>query len=310
MPKFKPSLPRDAIPGDTIPGDTIPGDTIPGDIVPHDTLPQGPGTPGPPEPDGGAEHRELPALTRRGLLLRGGGLITGATLGASLGLGLPAIHAQGFDWFGLAGKSMPDASGTVRFIRGEAFANERPLRLGSSVPPKAFVTVAREGKLIVAIANGSVFTLFGGSQLRLLVGRMRRGLLSLLAGALLLVAPKRGRYLVSSPQASFGIKGTVVFHQIFGPEDKTARTMEGAIQLPGYAGSYFCTCNGAVDYLTPGRKNPYFSDSADYHNSFFIHRSQKGRIVKAPMLNHGDEDIRELTSYQDGPKHDIGWLRH
>ncbi|MEE8435874.1 MAG: hypothetical protein V3S64_13910 [bacterium] len=262
------------------------------------------------EPDGGGEDKEFPAVTRRGLLVRGGGLITGATLGASLGLGFPPTPAQAFDWFGLAGKTMPDVSGTVRFLKGEAFANKRPLRLGSRVPPGAFVTVSREGKLIIAIADGSVFTLFGGSQLKLLVGRMRQGLLNLLAGALLLVAPKRARYLVGGPQASFGIKGTVVFHQVFGPQDKTARTMEGTIQVPDYAGSYFCTCNGAVDYLAPGQNDPYFSDRADYHNSFFIHASEKGRIVKAPMLNHGDKDIRELTSYQDGPKHDIRWLRH
>ena len=264
-------------------------------------------TSSPAHDSGGAE---FPELTRRSLLARGGGLITGATVGAALGLGFSPTPAQAFDWFGLAGKSMPDVSGTVRFLQGEAFANKRPLRLGSRVPPAAFVTVSRKSKLIIAIANGSVFTLFGGSQLKLLVGRMRQGLLTLLAGALLLVAPKRGRYLVGGPQASFGIKGTVVFHQVFDPQHRTARTMEGTIQLPDDAGSYFCTCNGAVDYLTQGRNDPYFSDRADYHNSYYIHGSEKGRVVKAPMLNHADEDIRELTSFQDGPRHDISWLRH
>ena len=295
MPKFTPLFPQNTEPRAT--GSPTPEPRVPGKAS---SL----------EPDGGRAPQDFSTLTRRSLLARGGGLIAGATLGSSLGLGFPAIHAKGFDWFGLAGRSMPDVSGTVRFLKGEAFANRRPLRLGSRVPPAAFVTVSRGSKLILAIADGSVFTLFGGSQLRLLVGRMRQGLLNLLAGALLLVAPKRSRYLVGGPQASFGIKGTVVFHQIFGPEDRTARTMEGTMPLPDYAGSYFCTCNGEVEYLSRGRNEPYFSDRADYHNSFFIHGSEQGRIVKAPMLNHGDEDIRELTSYQDGPKHDISWLRH
>lgn len=260
------------------------------------------------KPDGGGEGQAFPALSRRGLLLRGGRVMAGATLG--LGLASQPTPAQSFDWFGLAGKSMPDVSGKVRLLEGEAFANKRPLRLGSGVPPGAFVTVSREGKVIIAIANGSVFTLFGGSQLQLRLGRMRRGLLKLLSGALLLVAPKRGRYLVGGPLASFGIKGTVVFHQVFDPRRRTARTMEGTIQLPGAAGGYFCTCNGAVDYLAAGSNDPYFSDRAEYHNSFFIHGSEQGRIERAPMLNHNDGDIRELVSYQDGPKHDLSWLRH
>lgn len=290
MPKFKPissKFPRPRRSGFHLPGKTSP-------------------TPR----HGGCASAEFPELTRRGLLLRGGGLITGATVGAALGLGFSPAPALAFDWFGLAGKTMPDVSGKVRFLKGEAFANRRPLRLGARVPPAAFITVSGQGKLIIAVADGSVFTLYGGSQLKLLVGRMRQGLLKLLAGALLFVAPKRSRYLVGGPQASFGIKGTVVFHQIFAPEDQTARTMEGTIQLPDYAGSYFCTCNGAVEYLIQGRNDPYFSERADYHNSYFIHGTEKGRIVKAPMLNHADEDIRELISYQDGPKHDISWLRH
>ena len=306
MPQIKSFLPRDKVPRDAAPRNMVPRNPALRSSALRDPEPQIPGNSSFLHPEGGGGDKEYPALTRRGLLLRGGGLITGA----SLGLGFPPTPAQALDWFGLAGKTMPEVSGTVRFLKGEAFANKRPLQLGSRVPPGALVTVSRRGKLIIAIANGSVFTLFGGSRLRLLLGRMRRGLLKLLAGALLLVAPKRGRYLVGGPQASFGIKGTVVFHQVFGPEDQTARTMKGTIQVPSYAGSYFCTCNGAVDYLAPGRDHPYFSNRADYHNSFFIDGSKTGRIVKAPMLNHDDRDIRELTSYQDGPKHDISWLRY
>ena len=231
-------------------------------------------------------------------------------MAASVGLGLLPAPAAAFDWLGLFGKSMPDMSGVVKLLEGQAFAEMKPLAVGDRVASGAFVAVARGGRLVISLASGAVFTLYGGSELELFLTTMRRGLLNLLSGALLLAVPRKSNYLLAGSDAAFGIKGTVVFRQVFGPHNRVAKTMEGTLTVPERASGYFCTCNGSVEYLARGKNDPFFTDRAEYHHSYYIDPARPGMREKAPMLNHNDEAIRHLIGFQEGLKHDLSWLKH
>ena len=52
----------------------------------------------------------------------------------------------------------------------------------------------------------------------------------------------------------------------------------------------------------------YFRDKAEYHNSYFIDPRRSDRLVKAPMTNHFDEEIKALIALQEGVKHDSSWI--
>ena len=52
----------------------------------------------------------------------------------------------------------------------------------------------------------------------------------------------------------------------------------------------------------------FFSDDSNYRNSYYIDPRRENPLVKAPQLNHTDEQILELIDRQSGPKHDSSWI--
>jgi hypothetical protein len=241
-------------------------------------------------------------FTRRGLLRRG----AAAALGAAVAGGVLPPAAWAIDWGSLFGERMADLNGLVKELRGQATAQGHSLRKGDKVPSGALVSVAEGGRLVISLEDGTIFTLSGGTNLELLLNRMMQGIFNLLAGALLMVVPKGHQYLIAGLDASIGIKGTVVYREVYGPQD----TMEGMVPVPPNTPGYVCTCHGEVEMLTPRERTAFQGVKADYHDAYFIDPRRPGMLVPAPMLNHSDEDIRRLVALQEGPRHDISWLRH
>jgi hypothetical protein len=245
--------------------------------------------------------------SRRALLRAG----AGASLAAALGSTVLPPNAQAIDWSSLFSQHMPaDQSGKVKELTGQASANDSPLHEGDKVANGATVKVSSGGRCVISLEDGSIFTVFGGSTLDLLLSKMGEGILHLAAGAVLLVVNSGGRYLMAGSTSSFGIKGTVVYRQIFSPEQRTGRTMEGLIQLPTGLSDYFCTCHGETEFLLSGRGTPYAQVDAKYHDAFYLNPDNPMERLHAPMLNHSDAEIRHLVDLQEGPKHDISWLQH
>jgi hypothetical protein len=245
-------------------------------------------------------------VNRRALLRAGAGLSLAAALGSTV---LPP-EAQAIDWGSLFGQRMPNVSGKVRELAGDAQANDRSLHVGDAVPSGATVRVSAGGRAVISLEDGSIFTVFGGSSLQLLLNKMSEGVLNLLAGALLLVVNTGGRYLIAGSTANFGIKGTVVYRQSFGPQERMGQTLDGLVQIPAGYGDYFCTCHGETDFLLSGRSTPFAETQAQYHDAYYLNPANPLQRIKAPMMNHTDEEIRHLVSLQEGPPHDISWLRH
>ncbi|HKI97040.1 MAG TPA: hypothetical protein VKB51_01075 [bacterium] len=246
-----------------------------------------------------------PRFTRRTLLRAG----AGASLAAALGTTVLPREAQAIDWEGLFSKRMPNEGGKVKELVGQASANGKALRVGDKVASGALVKVAPGGRCVVSLEDGSIFTVFGGSTLELLLSEMSAGVLNLVAGALLLVVNTGGRYLVAGSTASFGIKGTVVYRQVFSPEQHTGQSMDGLVQIPTGFSDYFCTCHGQVEWLLSGRNTPYAQTNAQHHDAYYVNPADPTVRLHAPMLNHNDEEIRRLVDMQEGTKHEISWLR-
>lgn len=246
-----------------------------------------------------------PRYSRRTILRAGAGVSL-----AALGAGVLPPNAEAVDWQGLFTKPMPDESGKVRELVGEATADERALHEKDRVRSGAKVSVSHGGRCVISLEDGSIFTLFGGSTLELLLSKMREGVLNLLAGAVLLVVNTGGRYLVAGSTAGFGIKGTVVYRQMFTPEQHTGRSMEGLVQIPPGFSDYFCTCHGHTEFLLAGRNTPFAEVNAQYHDAYYLNPANPTDRLPGNMINHTDEEIRHLVSLQEGKKHDISWLRH
>ena len=251
-------------------------------------------------------QKEFP---RRVFLAEGTRLLTLGGLGALAGtLAWPEL-GMAQDWKALSKTKLEGGHGTVKEVKGRATAASRPLKKGSRVESGEQIQVARDGLVILSLSDNTIMRINGNTTLTLEIGRNRQGFFKLLAGSLLTVMPTRNRYLVKLPTAVIGIKGTVFFQQIYHPEERTAMGMENkSYTIPEGISEYFCLCNGTADFTNAKTLGTFFTDKADHHNSYYIDPSKENPLVKAPMLNHVDEEIRQLIQLQDGPKHKSGFL--
>ncbi|MDH4246769.1 MAG: FecR family protein [Deltaproteobacteria bacterium] len=250
-----------------------------------------------------------PRISRRYFLAQGKRLLTLSSLGALFGaLGLPRSTA-GQDWSQLASQRPRGGFGTVKDIAGEASAAGRVLRKNSRVESGERIQVEVGGRLILSLSDNTIMRINGNTVLELDIGSNRTGLFRLIVGSLLTVMPTKNLYLVQLPTAVVGIKGTVFFQQIFHPGETTALGMENKqLTIPQGIREYFCLCNGAVDFMNTGNLKAFYSDAAEHHNSYYIDPRQEGKLIKAPMVNHDDKQIRGLINLQEGPKHSSEFL--
>ncbi len=249
--------------------------------------------------------------TRRGLFIIGGQVIAGATLAAALERHARAQAKDAIDWKRLFSSPPEGGVGTVKQLSGVAFANRRALAVGAKVQSGEQLRVAKGGSLTVSVQDGTLLQLKEETVIDFAVSPHKTGLLNLLAGSLLAIVPVGHRYLVKGTAATIGIKGTVVFRQVFTENETSARAMHGkTAALPGKGlRDYFCTCNGAVDYLKNDGLSFIASDKAEHHNSFFLNPQNPQLLEKFEMINHFDRDIKAAIDLQDGPKHDASFLQ-
>jgi ferric-dicitrate binding protein FerR (iron transport regulator) len=249
--------------------------------------------------------------SRRGLFLIGGQVIAGASLGQALERLAVAQPRDAIDWKRLFATKPEGGTGRVKQVTGIAFANQRRLTPGATVRSGEQLRVAKAGRLMVSIEDGTLLQLREGTVLDFSPGTHNSGVLHLVSGAILTVVPTTHRYLIHGPVAVIGVKGTVFYRQVFTENEDSALAMENQrVPVPG-AGlkDYFCTCNGAVDYLRLDDLSLVASDTAQHHNAFILNPKNPKLLEKFPMVNHFDQDIKECIDLQDGPKHDSHFLK-
>ena len=249
--------------------------------------------------------------SRRFFLAEGTRLFTMAGVGGALigGMGL-ADEAAAQGWRSLFRRTPEGGHGSVKKMIGEASAAGRPLKVGDRVESGEEIRVGKGGTMTLSLADNTIFRINGEARFQMHTSKRRRtGFFRLLLGSILTVMPRGNRYLVQMPNASIGIKGTIFFHQIYGEEEFFATDYGGrVVALPEGITEYFCLCNGLADFLKPDEEKAFFSDVSKYHNSYYIDPRQSKILVKAPQLNHTDDDILELIDFQEGRKHDSQWI--
>lgn len=252
--------------------------------------------------------------SRRRVLVQGG-LGAAGLIGASAAPLVWPTQALAIDWAALFGRAMDmeEPAGTLRYLRGHAFSGLRRLKQGDILQSGENLRVSRGGEAVVRLEDNGVLRVYGGSVIEVALMRMKEGFLRLITGAVQAVIPQGQPYLIAGVTATVGVKGTVVYREVFPPGERTGMTMDGPMAIPEGARDYFCNCFGTVDYAYDDDvEHPFHTSRSTYHDAFFLDpgRAKRDMLLKAPMFNHFDDDIRSLVAYQQAPRHRIDWLKH
>lgn len=172
-------------------------------------------------------------------------------------------------------------------LEGKVLLNDKPAQAGNLVKPGDSI-VTGDNAVVVFVLARDAYLLRGNSKLQL--GAVQAGLqtergviettgsLTLLAGKMLSVFGK-GEKRIRVPTAVIGVRGTAIY-----TEADPVR-------------SYLCTCYGTV--LIQSNKNPAVQETVvtkKHDAPRYIYASGEQLIVKAPVINHTDDELFMLEA--------------
>lgn len=171
-------------------------------------------------------------------------------------------------------------SAKITQITGTGNVNSKDAKVGMNITEGDTVTADDESEIYVAIDEGTGFSIKNGSSMIMGEEEPKKKILkmNLLRGYLLAMVKKGSDFELKTPTATSAIRGTIFF---------TRYNEEG---------TYFCTCNGTVDYAGKDGKNPK-TISAVHHKG--IHYANDGSIEDCAMEDHTDIEIFKLMSAID-----------
>ena len=255
-------------------------------------------------------------MTGSSLFSRRNVLVFFGAAAASFGLGYVVRRlstppgSPPIDWRAAFEAKSGEGEALVKSLVGEGYAGKRKLALGAKVPSGQRLRVSREGVMVLALPDRTVMKVTGEAELTLHIDATSGGVYNLALGAVLSVVPRHNLYLAMGPTAAIGVKGTVFFREVKGEKRDMMMSMEGPVAMPPDITDYFCNCNGEVDYLGDLQRGEVVrNDRARHHNSFFLKTDGRLQLVKAPMLDHFDDEIDRLIDIQEPPRHDKTWLQ-
>jgi hypothetical protein len=247
--------------------------------------------------------------TRRQVFNLGGRLVAGWLLVSAFTDDGRAAEPEAVDWRNLFARKPEGGSGVVKEVAGAAYANQRRLTVGARVASGEQLRVAKGGHLVVSVQDRTLFKLSGEAVLDFQPGTRNTGILALTIGSIQAIFPQGNRYLVQGPAAVIGVKGTVVYRQVFQEDELTAQAADmKTVPRPPDRPDYFCTCTGTVDYLLTGDLSAFHTMTARHHGAAFLDPNHPRQTLKAPQLNHFDPEIARLIDLQDPPRHDKSWM--
>lgn len=248
-------------------------------------------------------------LSRRNVLVFFGGAAAAFGLGYAWRRFSTPPSLPPIDWRAAFEAKSGGGEAVVKSLVGEAFAGARKLALGGTVKSGEHLRVAREGVMVVALPDRTVMKIIGEAEVTLHIDPNSGGVYDLALGAILSVVPTRNLYLAMGPAATIGVKGTVFYREVKAEKRDMMLSMDGPVEMPKGIYDYFCTCNGEVEYLGDLERGEVVqNDVATHHSSYFLKKDGQLEILKAPMLNHFDDEIDQLIEIQQPPRHDRDWL--
>lgn len=198
-----------------------------------------------------------------------------------------------------------DHNGKLQILQldGIATSNGKTLRQGDNLENAADITLL-EGVMRLSLPDQSVIELNHKAVVNTDLDSRDGGTIHLKKGSMLSVIRKKPirPIVIKTAEVQFGIRGTVCFTKVLSDKDKLSP------RIPESASSYFCICNGKMDYLQQDQK--FASDRANHHSSHLIIPEGKNiKLQRAPfLLNHDDRKILQLINKMQGTKHKTNWL--
>lgn len=240
-------------------------------------------------------------LTRRKIIHLGGQ----SFIALGLVAGLPA-KIYGLDWRGLLGVKDPKGHGKVIALDGQASVDGETLKLNQRIANGQLIVAEEKARLLLSMPDGSVFQLSGPGKLRLEVSD-EGGLIQLLLGGLLgvVLENRQAQYLIQSPTATAGIKGTVFYRHRFAPGEQLDQ------RFPKGTKEYFCICNGEIEMRDALGQSTLVEDKAEHHSAHVIVESG-GELALAQakfLYGHGDREIDRVIERMGPKKHSRDWLQ-
>lgn len=162
-------------------------------------------------------------------------------------------------------------------LEGTVLLNNKPARQGDPVKPGDRVTTGANS-LAVFVVERDAYMLRSDSKLEISGAEVAVKTLNLLAGKMLSVFGK-GEKKIRVPTAVIGVRGTAIY-----AEADPVR-------------SYLCTCYGTV--LIQSNKNPAVQETVvtkQHDAPRYIYASGEQLIVKAPVINHTDDELFMLEA--------------
>jgi len=230
-------------------------------------------------------------------------LTTGFTIATGISFSINSCSAP-YDWQNSLLNNDHSGFLTVSEIAGVAKINGKEIYKGNRLANNADISLL-QGSLRLSLPDKSIIEMNHKASIKADLDSKTGGLIHHKKGALLSVIQKKTRrpLIIKSVDAQFGIRGTVCFTQILSDEDKLNP------RVPQKANSYFCICNGSMDYLNQNQQQ-FSDDKASHHSArFLIPGKNQLELQKTRyLLNHSDEQIYELIQKMEGKKHDDNWL--
>jgi hypothetical protein len=170
--------------------------------------------------------------------------------------------------------------GEVKYVVGNAKANENELKVGSKVYDEDLLITEKASIVRLLMSDGIAMQIAPNSKLRLMKEDKKMLRVSLSTGAILsrlkklAQKPETHRYEVSTKHASMGVRGTTFFVKVAKNEN-----------------TFLCVCEGSVDVMRGGSS----LDVTATHHDRAKTISNIGMDSAASMgTDHSDKEIAEL----------------
>jgi len=168
--------------------------------------------------------------------------------------------------------------GRISFAAGDVYVNEVRVESGVLVGEGDTIRTGTGSEADVEIRDFAVFHLKEKSSVTT-ESILSQPKIRVKKGWFLLIVKRKNGFMVESPTALAGVRGTVIFFNVL-DEKKT----------------YFCDCNGKVTLSDPKTGNPVKNIVSQYHTAFQLNRgTERVEFERAKLLYHNDEDILKIA---------------
>ncbi len=186
-------------------------------------------------------------------------------------------------------KPLPGYTGIVHYLEGKVSMNGETLVIGDTVDPGAALTTGEDSYCEIVFGGKNVFRILESTVAIIDLERGRgnirvdRGSMSFLLKRLSALDAEEPEFLVDTPSAAFGVRGTAFY-----------------VVIESAASSYVCACNGSLQVEDAAGGN--IQELTGYHhNALRINKTGDGTFeFSAPgRLYHDDDDLNILAKSID-----------